>query len=217
MLGAIISRSKPAYALLLSRGCFLAMPAQSPSTGFRYFHSKMNALDFNCGILAEPIERYEPGGYHPVQLGDTLKKQRYKIVHKLGWGSFSTTWLALDQTLSRCVALKICIPRSPQHARSETSILETISNLPKESPGRIHVIQMLDTFILNGPNGVHTCIVLEPLGPCISQFFEDGGSRLSGFVMKAAARQTLQAINFLSSHRIGHGGKFSRQHIVNTH
>jgi hypothetical protein len=44
----------------------------------------------------EKISQYRPGGYHPVSLGDTIKENRYKIVHKLGWGGFSTVWLARD-------------------------------------------------------------------------------------------------------------------------
>jgi hypothetical protein len=43
----------------------------------------------------EGIECYGPGGYHPVCLGDTFNN-RNKIHHKLGWGGFSTVWLAKD-------------------------------------------------------------------------------------------------------------------------
>jgi hypothetical protein len=39
---------------------------------------------------------YRPGGFHPVALGDTLKDGRYKIHHKLGYGGFSTVWVARD-------------------------------------------------------------------------------------------------------------------------
>ena len=35
------------------------------------------------------------GGYHPVRLGD-LFNNRYSILRKLGWGHFSTVWLAWD-------------------------------------------------------------------------------------------------------------------------
>jgi serine/threonine-protein kinase SRPK3 len=44
----------------------------------------------------ENVLNYRPGGYHPVVLGDTLKDGRYKIYHKLGYGGFSTVWVARD-------------------------------------------------------------------------------------------------------------------------
>ena len=45
----------------------------------------------------EDWEDYVKGGYHPVKIGDTLSDERYVVVRKLGWGHFSTVWLAKDQ------------------------------------------------------------------------------------------------------------------------
>ncbi|KAL2839466.1 hypothetical protein BJX68DRAFT_247849 [Aspergillus pseudodeflectus] len=58
----------------------------------------------------ESIERYTPGGYHPVMVGDTLHK-RYRIVDKLGSGGYSTVWLAHDDKLDEYVAPKCSSPR----------------------------------------------------------------------------------------------------------
>ena len=44
--------------------------------------------------LESPVG-YHPGGYHPVHLGDVYRKQ-YKVINKLGFGTFSTVWLARD-------------------------------------------------------------------------------------------------------------------------
>lgn len=44
----------------------------------------------------EDLEDYCKGGYHPVHVGDTFSEGRYLIVRKLGWGHFSTVWLAKD-------------------------------------------------------------------------------------------------------------------------
>ena len=49
-------------------------------------------------LLFEEELNYRPGGYHPVVLGDTLKAGGYKIYHKLGYGDFSTFWVAKDRT-----------------------------------------------------------------------------------------------------------------------
>ncbi len=44
----------------------------------------------------EWAEDYRPGGYHPVLLGDIFNDGQYKAIRKLGEGSYSTVWLALD-------------------------------------------------------------------------------------------------------------------------
>ncbi len=50
----------------------------------------------NILYTQEDLSRYRPGGYHPVTLGDTFNDGRYKVYHKLGWGGYSTAWLAHD-------------------------------------------------------------------------------------------------------------------------
>lgn len=52
-----------------------------------------------CDIYAEPLHRYQRGGYHPVHLGDCFegtKGRTYRVLHKLGWGGYSTVWAARD-------------------------------------------------------------------------------------------------------------------------
>jgi hypothetical protein len=50
----------------------------------------------------EPLTDYTRGGYYPINLGDVLQ-HRYKVVRKLGWGGYSTVWLAYDQ---RCATFE---------------------------------------------------------------------------------------------------------------
>jgi len=52
----------------------------------------------NFYFLREGFEnphRYQPGGHHPVHLGDIYCK-RYRVINKLGFGTYSTVWLAQD-------------------------------------------------------------------------------------------------------------------------
>ena len=44
----------------------------------------------------EDWEDYVKGGYHPVHINDSFSDARYLVVRKLGWGHFSTVWLAKD-------------------------------------------------------------------------------------------------------------------------
>ncbi len=43
----------------------------------------------------EEASSYKHGGYHPVRIGDVFS-DRYVVVKKLGWGHFSTVWMARD-------------------------------------------------------------------------------------------------------------------------
>ena len=47
-------------------------------------------------VYPEPVESYRRGKLHPVKIGDIFQADRYqyKIIRKLGHGSFSTVWLA---------------------------------------------------------------------------------------------------------------------------
>jgi hypothetical protein len=40
-------------------------------------------------VDVEYLEDYVPGGYHPTLIGDTFCG-RYTVVHKLGFGGYST-------------------------------------------------------------------------------------------------------------------------------
>ena len=50
----------------------------------------------------EEFESYRKGGYHAVRVGDSFNGGRYIAQRKLGWGQFSTVWLAYDTIKSVC-------------------------------------------------------------------------------------------------------------------
>jgi len=58
----------------------------------------------------ERISLYRPGGCHPVELGDKVHN-RYVVEHKLGYGGYSTVWLARDLQYEhkRLIALEIIV------------------------------------------------------------------------------------------------------------
>ena len=50
----------------------------------------------NLDMRTEFMGHYVPGLLSPVHLGDLLKGTGYRILRKLGYGVYSTVWLAVD-------------------------------------------------------------------------------------------------------------------------
>ncbi|KAJ8563494.1 hypothetical protein K7X08_031946 [Anisodus acutangulus] len=112
----------------------------------------------------EGTEDYKRGGYHSVRIGDTFKHGRYVVQSKLGWGHFSTVWLAWDIQKSTYVALKV--QKSAQHyteaAMDEITLLKQIAE--GDPDDKKCVVKLLDHFKHSGTNGQHVCMVFEYLG-----------------------------------------------------
>ncbi|CCK72284.1 serine/threonine protein kinase SKY1 KNAG_0J02030 [Huiozyma naganishii CBS 8797] len=115
----------------------------------------------------ESLKDYRPGGYHPAYKGEKYKECRYVLVRKLGWGHFSTVWLAKDTATGSHVAMKIV--RSDkiytEAALDEIKLLERLK-CDKEDlcEGSKHILDLMDSFIHTGPNGKHIVMVFEVLG-----------------------------------------------------
>ncbi|KAL7588792.1 uncharacterized protein LOC111919000 [Lactuca sativa] len=117
----------------------------------------------------EDLDCYRKGGYHAVRVGDTFSGGRYVAQRKLGWGQFSTVWLAYDTQTSKYVALKIQ-KSAPEFAQSALHEIQVLSTLTENDPeNKKCVIRLLDHFKHTGPNGQHLCMVLEFLGDSILQ------------------------------------------------
>ena len=109
------------------------------------------------------------------------------VVQKLGYGHFSTVWLSKDLKYNTFVAVKV--QKSAQHyieaAYDEVEILQELERhnfdpewekslkdywkdndiISKENERDYSgVVQMLNSFIHQGPNGKHFCMVFEIMG-----------------------------------------------------
>ncbi|KAL2061510.1 hypothetical protein VTL71DRAFT_6887 [Oculimacula yallundae] len=169
---------------------------------------------YPTGTATEWAEEYRPGRFHPVQFGDLFKDGRYKVIRKMGYGSFSTVWLAVDKELARYVALKVLVAKESPTSK-ELPILEHIARSSASYPGSKHVISMLDNFTHKGPNGTHLCLVFEPMGgtaasiretlPCNLPHRKGRVARYPLWMAKRILRHTLIALDFLHQVGIVHG------------
>jgi serine/threonine protein kinase len=91
-----------------------------PAPLFRCFNSIVNENIYHPEPDLEDLEGYTPGGYHPTSIGDSFCDGRYTVVHKLGFGGYSTIWLARDNQTERYVSLKILVASKSQDNQEGT-------------------------------------------------------------------------------------------------
>ncbi|KAG6258617.1 hypothetical protein E4U24_001471 [Claviceps purpurea] len=160
----------------------------------------------------DPTE-YKQFGLHPIILGDVLpkpltcvsdvnKEPRYRIMLKLGFGAFATVWLARDLVDKRYVAVKVGHGSDNPLPDREAEILSQIRETGPGKHGYETVIELLDVFIVEGPNGFHQCLVTEVVSPLSD---EDAVQRWSFDVV----RQLVEGFAFLHGEGIVHGDPHS--------
>ncbi|XP_044204183.1 SRSF protein kinase 1b isoform X3 [Thunnus albacares] len=142
---------------------------------------------------------YCRGGYHHVKIGD-LFNGRYHVIRKLGWGHFSTVWLAWDIQDKRFVAMKVV--KSAEHytetALDEIKLLKSVRNTDPSDPSREKVVQLLDDFKISGMNGTHVCMVFEVLGyHLLKWIIKSNYQGLPLPCVKSIIRQVLQGLDYL--------------------
>ncbi|XP_067269908.1 SRSF protein kinase 1a isoform X1 [Pseudorasbora parva] len=142
---------------------------------------------------------YCKGGYHHVKIGD-LFNGKYHVIRKLGWGHFSTVWLAWDIQGKRFVAMKVV--KSAEHytetALDEIKLLRSVRNTDPDDPNREMVVQLLDDFKISGVNGTHVCMVFEVLGHHLLKWIiKSNYQGLPLPCVKSIIRQVLQGLDYL--------------------
>jgi serine/threonine-protein kinase SRPK3 len=163
----------------------------------------------------EDASQYCVGGYHPVRLGEIFNG-KYEAVAKLGWGEFSTVWLARDNEICNTfVALKIS-KASEDHRRAsdyEIDVYEVLNrtlqscaekgeSAPIESE---FVMRMYEYFEHEGPHGTHLVTVAELLGPNLLKLISSHSFRgIDMDIVKVVIRQVLLGLTFLHEHGIVH-------------
>jgi len=144
---------------------------------------------------------------------------RYRVLAKLGWGHFSTVWLAQDMSYQRFVAMKV--QKSAQHyqeaAYDEIELLAeaakrgTLREWDAACRGALRdvlptfpftgVVQLIDYFEHYGPNGKHVCMVFETMGPNVLALIKRYNFKgIPLHIVRKVATHTLIGLDYL--HRI---------------
>ncbi|PGH29110.1 serine/threonine protein kinase [[Emmonsia] crescens] len=132
--------------------------------------------------------------FYPICLGEVLN-ERYLVEHKLGFGSFSTVWMAHDLQAKVDVALKIMASGWPDN---EIDIQDEILQKVQDTS---HLVTYLTTFLLRGNNCDHRVLVFPLKGPCFDPLIL---KRMSMATRMSAAKQLLEALENLHEAGIVH-------------
>ncbi len=166
----------------------------------------------------EEIEDYQPGGYHPISIGDTFDQGRYRILHKLGFGGSSTVWLARDQRegkdRSRIATLKAMRADISSQSSGEIPELANSQTLIQSlSPSHSADFRSVSHhFLVQGPNGSHRFLIYPLAGPSILAMSDSpgrvaGSRRLRADLARKVAKQTATMLHNMHSAGVVHGGK----------
>lgn len=172
-----------------------------------------DSLRFLCPNFeeVEDAEKYRLGGFHPVHLGDIYDDGRYRIVHKLGAGGFSTVWLARDEHNRSWVALKFVVAKHSPSISDKSHLSSQAASKLAQGPS---FISEIGRFTFDGPNGHHLCLVLPVFGPSTSTLSTIFSCRLQPWLARKVGYQAAKAVADLHAQGICHGGMTSpRQYL----
>ena len=204
------------------------LPPVDPNQITYYNTKQVNSPQYTDSDNSEDegLSDYKVNGYHPVHIGEVLL-ERYIIMQKLGYGHFSTAWLALDTKFGNYVAIKIqkAAQQYIDAAYDEVEILQELAkhNFDKEwikslkeyykddsekladieTTENSKVVQLLNSFIYHGQNGRHFCMVFEIVGVTLLELIKRYNYKgIPLPYIRIIAKQILIGLDFL--HRMCH-------------
>ncbi|KAI5458929.1 kinase-like domain-containing protein [Mariannaea sp. PMI_226] len=149
----------------------------------------------------EDVQKYVVGGYHPVAIGDVLGDsdgiKRFRVIHKLGAGGFSTVWWTRSSVDQRYYALKVMCSSASFHDRE----LEVMSHFPQQREKLPNITSLLDSFEVIGQNGTHLCLVYPLLGPSLKKVWK----QLANTTRHRVCKELTSGLAFLHDHEVCHG------------
>ncbi|GLA61934.1 hypothetical protein AtubIFM54640_002467 [Aspergillus tubingensis] len=178
-------------------------PRTFPTTGYEL-------LNHIPKLEEESLPDYRAERFYPVHIGEVFNS-RYQVITKLGFGSSSTVWLCRDLQTNNYLTLKLHV-RSTQHTHlPEIRISKHLKQAHHtKSEHSKHVGQKYtrlihDSFEIQGPHGIHPCILYQPSGMDICDYIQClEGNALPEDLLRVTIRFMLIALDYLHSANVVH-------------
>ncbi|GAQ88233.1 putative serine/threonine-protein kinase [Klebsormidium nitens] len=157
-------------------------------------HAPGNAPQMNGGNRASPPWREDDkDGHYTFELGENLTP-RYKILSKMGEGTFGRVLECWDRDEAQYVAIKVI--RNVQKYRDAAMIeIDVLQTLQKHDKGGLRRCVALKSWF---DYRHHICMVFERLGPSLFDFLKRNQYRAFPLDMvRAFGRQLLESVAYM--------------------
>ncbi|KAK2809539.1 hypothetical protein FQN50_003807 [Emmonsiellopsis sp. PD_5] len=158
-------------------------------------------------IEEQTLPFYRQKHYYPVKIGQVFNN-RYRIIAKLGYGAYSTVWLAWDEKAKEYNTLKVCVQTDSNNAESspvlnEVNMLQRLNKFADGSdhPGLEFTRLARDIFETDSnpfSGRRHYCIASKPQGNSVrtlQETFPD--AKLHKLLVKSVIHRLFFSVNWL--------------------
>ncbi|GIL79629.1 hypothetical protein Vretimale_12329 [Volvox reticuliferus] len=150
--------------------------------------------------LSPPLRDDDKDGHFQYELGENLSS-RYKILSKMGEGTFGRVLECWDRKQEGYVAIKI-VRNIDKYRHAAMIELEVLNTLEKNDPfGQNHCVTLREWFDYRG----HVCMVFEKLGLSLFDYMRKNGYKPFPLdLVQDFGRQLLQAVSYMHELRLVH-------------
>nr|POE56214.1 serine/threonine-protein kinase spk-1 [Quercus suber] len=161
----------------------------------RLYHHRGNLNLQHPPLEEQTLPRFYEKRYLPVAIGQPLN-ERYHILAKLGYGAYSTVWLARDRKTNQYTSIKVFVRDDSETSpmANEIRVLRHIATCSHEHAGATAVRLADDIFEVNG----HSCLAMKPQACTLQQLqYSFADHRIPREFVMAVAMRLLACVNWL--------------------
>ncbi|GLJ32600.1 hypothetical protein SUGI_0655850 [Cryptomeria japonica] len=161
--------------------------------------SQASSADVPYRHISPPWRNDDKEGHYQFALGDNLTS-RYKILSKMGEGTFGQVLECWDRKSMDHVAIKVT--RGLQKYREEALIeIDVLREVGKYDKSGKRCVQMREWFDYRN----HTCIVFEKLGPSLYDYLQKNSFRPFPIdLVREIGRQLLESVAYMHDLKLVH-------------